>query len=235
MTGKIRLGVKSVSDTDSFIEEVTEEVRRDALFAQFRKYGWIAVVAVVAIVGGASWNELQKSQQRSAAQATGDALLSALDGEDAAARATALAGATLETEEADIVRQLLLSAAQLETGDAAAAAATLNAAATSDVDAVYKDLAAFKAVLAQSDEMSAQDRRIAFEALASAGRPLALYASEQIALLEIEAGNIDVAVTRLQNISLDAAASAGLRQRATQLIVALGGEPEDLPTATEGQ
>lgn len=224
-----------MSDTDSFIDEVTEEVRRDALFAQFRRYGWIAVVAVVAIVGGASWNELQKSQQRSAAQATGDALLSALDGADAAARATALQAADLQSGEADIVRQLLLSAAQLESGDAAAAAATLNGAATSDVDAIYKDLAAFKAVLAQSSDMSAQDRRIAFETLASAGRPLALYASEQIALLEIEAGNIDVAVTRLQTISLDAGASAGLRQRATQLIVALGGEPEDLPTATEGQ
>ncbi|WP_370230009.1 tetratricopeptide repeat protein [Cognatishimia sp.] len=224
-----------MSDTDSFIDEVTEEVRRDALFAQFRRYGWIAVVAVVAIVGGASWNELQKSQQRSAAQATGDALLSALDGADAAARATALQTADLQSGEADIVRQLLLSAAQLESGDAAAAAATLNGAATSDVDAIYKDLAAFKAVLAQSSDMSAQDRRIAFETLASAGRPLALYASEQIALLEIEAGNIDVAVTRLQTISLDAGASAGLRQRATQLIVALGGEPEDLPTATEGQ
>ena len=31
-----------MSDTDSFIDEVTEEVRRDALFAQFRRYGWHA-------------------------------------------------------------------------------------------------------------------------------------------------------------------------------------------------
>ena len=31
-----------MSNPDSFIEEVTEEVRRDKLFALFRKYGWIA-------------------------------------------------------------------------------------------------------------------------------------------------------------------------------------------------
>ena len=230
------LGVRSVSDTDSFIDEVTEEVRRDALFAKIRKYGWIAVVAVVAIVGGASWNEVQKSSERNAAQATGDALLSALDGEEAAARATALAGAELEAPQADIIRQLLLGAAQLEAGEAEDAAATLNSAATAaDVDAVYKDLAAFKAVLAQSGSMSQADRKIAFEALAAPGRPLALYASEQLALLDIEAGDTEAAVSRFQSIALDAGASAGLRQRATQLIVALGGEPEDLPTGTEGQ
>ena len=43
-----------MSNPDSFIEEVTEEVRRDRLFALFRKYGWIGVVLVLAIVGGAS-------------------------------------------------------------------------------------------------------------------------------------------------------------------------------------
>ena len=34
-----------MSNPDSFIDEVTEEVRRDRLFAVFRKYGWIGVLA----------------------------------------------------------------------------------------------------------------------------------------------------------------------------------------------
>lgn len=225
-----------MSDTDSFIDEVTEEVRRDALFAQFRKYGWIAVVAVVAIVGGASWNEFRKAQVSNAAQATGDALLSALSAEDSAAMSSALESAALETAEAEVVRQMLLGAAQAEAGEAESAAATWNAlAANGEADAVYQDLAAFKAVLAQSEVLPIADRRIAFETLAQPGRPLALLASEQLALLAIEEGTPDVAITRLQAIALDAGASAGLRQRVTQLIVALGGKPEDLPTATEGQ
>ena len=37
-----------MSGTDSFIEEVSEEVRRDKLFAKMRKYGWIAVLLVLA-------------------------------------------------------------------------------------------------------------------------------------------------------------------------------------------
>ena len=41
-----------MSNPDSFIDEVTEEVRRDRLFAIFRKYGWIGAVLVALIVGG---------------------------------------------------------------------------------------------------------------------------------------------------------------------------------------
>jgi len=42
---------KNVSDTDSFIEEVSEEVRRDRLFKIFKKYAWVAVLVVVLLVG----------------------------------------------------------------------------------------------------------------------------------------------------------------------------------------
>ena len=50
-------------------------------------------------------------------------------------------------------------------------------------------------------------------------------AEEQLALLEVETGNRDAALERLQRIVEDAEATAGLRQRAAQVIVALGGEP----------
>ena len=53
-----------MSNTDSFIEEVTEEVRNDKLFALFRKYGWIAGLAVVVMVGGTAWSEWNKSNAR---------------------------------------------------------------------------------------------------------------------------------------------------------------------------
>ncbi|MBC7476479.1 MAG: hypothetical protein H7317_00100, partial [Pseudorhodobacter sp.] len=68
-----------MSNTDSFIDEVTDEVRRDRLFAAFRKYGWLGVVLVLVIVGGAGWHEWQKSQEAARAQAFGDAALAALE------------------------------------------------------------------------------------------------------------------------------------------------------------
>mgnify|MGYP002067949300 CR=1 FL=1 len=38
-----------MSNQDSFIDEVTEEVRRDKLYALYKKYGWIAALAVVVL------------------------------------------------------------------------------------------------------------------------------------------------------------------------------------------
>ena len=46
----------NMSDTDSFIEEVTEEVRRDRLYGLLRRYGWIAALVIILIGGGASWS-----------------------------------------------------------------------------------------------------------------------------------------------------------------------------------
>ena len=51
-----------MSNPDSFIDEVNEELKRDRLFAGIRKYGWIAVLAVVVAVGATSWNEWRKAR-----------------------------------------------------------------------------------------------------------------------------------------------------------------------------
>ena len=67
----------SVSNPDSFISEVTEEVRRDRLYAMFRKYGWIGVVIVLGVVGGAAYTEWTKARAAARAQSFGDALLEA--------------------------------------------------------------------------------------------------------------------------------------------------------------
>jgi len=223
-----------VSDTDSFIDEVSEEVRRDKLYQTFRKYGWIAVAGVLLVVGGASYNEYRKAQLQNTAQATGDALLAALDQNDAANRVTALENATLQAPQAEIVRKLLLSSEQLNAGDRAAAATALEGA-VSETSPIYQDLASLKALIVAGETMAAEDRRAGLETLAVPGAPFALIASEQIALIDIEAGNLDAAIERLQGLVLDAEASADLRQRASQLIVALGGEPETLPSLPTAQ
>ncbi len=221
-----------MSNTDSFIEEVSEEVRRDRLFAMMRRYGWIAVVAVVAIVGGAAYNEYQKAQKTAVAEATGDALLNALAEDDTSNRISALQDATLEAPAADVVRQYLLSAEQAANGDTAAASETLDAflAAAPETSAIYKDVAELKALMLAGDSMPVAERRERLEFMAQPGQALALLASEQLALIDVAEGETDAAVERLQSILLDAAVTTGLRQRASQLIVALGGEPETLPS-----
>ena len=42
------------NQNDSFIDEVTEDLRRDRLFGVFRRYGWIAIALIVLVVAGAA-------------------------------------------------------------------------------------------------------------------------------------------------------------------------------------
>ncbi|HBM58222.1 MAG TPA: hypothetical protein DD444_03435 [Citreicella sp.] len=216
-----------MSNSDSFIDEVTEEVRRDRLFTAMRRYGWIGVVAVVALVGGAAWREYDAAQDRARAQDFGSALSTALAAEAPAARAEAVQQVTAPDAAAAALRDLLAAAELSAAGDEAAAAALLEqTAANGDLAEIYRDIAAFKAVSGAGDALTPEDRRLRLEAMAVPGKPLRLLAEEQLALLDIEAGETEAAISRLQAIQNDAETTAGLRQRASQLIVALGGTPE---------
>lgn len=217
----------TMSDTDSFIDEVTEEVRRDRLFLLFKRYGWIAAVAVVAIVGGAAYNEYTKNQDRAAAETLGDDILAALSQDDPAARATELEKITAGTQGGEAVLDFLTAAAQVnsdQTEDAVAALGEISL--DGDLPQIYRQIASFKALILQTDTLPAKDRRLQFEALAQPGSPLRLLAQEQLALIDISEGQADAALKRLQAILQDAEISSDLQQRVSQVIVALGGTPE---------
>lgn len=217
-----------MSNTDSFIDEVTEEVRREKLYGYLRRYGWIGVASVLLLVGGAAFNEYRSAQTRNAAQATGDALLAALEQNDPADRA-----ASLETVTADgnsvAVTLLLRAAAQQEAGDNAAAAQTLNALTVDpDVPQMYRDIAGFKVAMLPSEDTAA--RKAALEALAAPGLPFSLLAMEQLAYLALEDGDTAAATDMLQRIVDDAGVTRGLRERAQTIMVALGAPLNAVPT-----
>ena len=213
-----------MSDTDSFIEEVTEEVRRDRMFNLLRRYGWIAVVAVLLLVGGAAWNEWRLSQQRTQSEALGDAIVSALQLETAAERATALQ--KIETAEAPAIVQLL-SAAELAGDDRGGEAIAQLAAVQSNgtLPLIYRHIAEFKALVIEDDGQSAETRRTGFENLIASGSALRVLAEEQLALLDIAANDVDGALVRLQRLLEDSEITPGVRRRVTQLITALGAKP----------
>ena len=215
-----------MSDADSFIDEVTEEVRRDRLFRLMRRYGWIAAVVIVAVVAGAAYNEYRKAQATASAQALGDAMLAALANDAPDQRAEALAGIEADSPGGEAVLDFLTAAARAEAGETEAAVADLqDIARNGDLPEIYREIAQFKALTLQTETLPAADRRLQFEALAQPGKPLRLLAEEQMALIDISEGETEAALDRLQAILQDAEADAGLQQRARQVIVALGGTP----------
>lgn len=218
-----------LSNSDSFIDEVAEEVRRDKLYGYLRRYGWIAVLVVFVVVGGAAWNEYRNAQARAAAEATGDALLEALEQDDMAARAAAIT--QVEGNGSSIaVSALLTAATQQQAGETDAAAQTLAGLATNaDVPEMYRDLAAFKSAMLPSDDDAA--RMLALEQLSQPGQPFRLLALEQIAYAELEKGETESAIATMRRIIEDAAVTRGLQERMQTLMVALG-EPIPEP-ATE--
>lgn len=213
-----------MSNPESFIDEVTEEVRRDKMFALMRRYGWIPVLIVVLAVGGAAINEWNKARNREDARAYGDALLAALGTEDARARADALAALATDGDRAAIAGFLAATAAQ-QAGDTATALAELATLADDNsLPQSYRQLAILKRVVIGGTDLPLDERRAALQQLATPGQAYRPMAMEQLALLDIEAGNRDAAITRLHDILKEPNISAALQQRVSQAIVALGGE-----------
>lgn len=221
-----------MSNNDSFIEEVSEEVRRERLFGLLRRYGWIAALLIILVVGGAAYNEWQKAQARAEAEALGDAMLDALEAEDRAARADALDAVEPAGPGSAAILQMMAAAEALEGDPAAAAERLMEIAGMGDIPVIYRQIATLKAVMIEDSGMDAETRRARLEELALGDGVMRLMAEEQLAYLDISAGNESGAIERMNVIASDAEATAGLRRRATQVIVALGGEPT-LPGGAE--
>lgn len=214
----------AVSDTDSFIDEVTEEVRRDKLFAMFRKYGWIGIVAVVAIVGGTAFNEWKKAQVQAASQAFGDAVVAAMADNDAKARVAALrAIATDAGTGRAAVLGFLVAAEADAAGDKDAAVAALKAvAADAALPDLYRQMAQLKMVTTAGAKMDPAERDSILQALATPGAPFRALAIEQHALVLLENGKTDEAAAMLTALQQDADSTPALVSRVGQILTMMG-------------
>lgn len=218
-----------MSETDSFIDEVNEEVRRDRLYAALRRYGWIAIVAVLAIVGGAAFNEYRRASDLALAQQRGDAILQALESDTGESRSAALGEIATEGSAVSTLVGLFRASELVMMQDPAAASDVLAALIGQEsISDDYSDLALFKQLLLEGSGLDASARRSGFEQLSAAGNPLRLLAQEQLALLDLQENDETAAVKRLRDLLQDAEMTQNLRQRLGQLMVALGQDPNAL-------
>lgn len=230
-----------MSDHDSFIHEVSEEVRRDRFYAFLRRWGWLIGAALLLVVGGAGYNEWRKQNAEQEARAAGDALRSALLEEDAAARSDALGVVSQEIGTAAVIARLAQAASLAEAGDPEAAASLLaEIAADGGTGPIYRDLASLQRVMLLGDALEPSERLAALEGLSAAGAPFRPLALEQRALVHLETGDTEAALVDLEAALSDPASPQGQADRLRQLIVAsggalpLGGAPSGVPLPADG-
>ncbi len=219
-----------MSENDSFIDEVTEEVRRDRLFLFFRKYGWIVLLGILLIVGGAAFNEWRKAQADAAARAYGDAILTARAAADPAVALGELADRTDLSLAQRAMVGMMAADALLAKGDRAGAAARLDAlAAETTLPKALRDMARLKALMLADPTADPALTDAALTELAAPGAPFRLLALEQKAAALAAAGRGDEAVKLYRQILAEPELTATLRRRVAEMMVTLGADPDAEP------
>ncbi|MEM9048869.1 MAG: tetratricopeptide repeat protein [Pseudomonadota bacterium] len=219
-----------MSQTDSFVDEVSEELRRDRLFKLARRWGPLVLLVLIAIVGFSAWNEWRSAQDEAARQAAGDAIRTALSAADPAARVVALEALDTESFVARLPLRLALAGAYAGAGDQDAAETVLQGIIEdAAIDAIYRDMARLR-LLSLRPDMPAAERLAVIEPVVrpeGAFGPLGL---EQRAVARIELGDLAGARDDLVTVLADPTATQDLRFRAQALLVAIGSDPIAQPS-----
>ncbi|WEF24074.1 hypothetical protein [Paracoccus sp. S3-43] len=212
------------NQNDNFIDEVFDDLRRERLFRLFRRWGWVAGLVILGIVAGVVWREYSQARDQAQARAWGDAILAAeASGDPAAIMQVDPQGA----ESRRVLAALIAASEWSERGGSDAAADALrDVAGDAAAGTVLHDLAELKLVMLQGDRMDPAQRDEILSRLSRAGAPFELLALEQKAVALIGAGRPDDAVNLIRQIQDKDGLSEALRLRLSEMMIALGVEPE---------
>ena len=208
------------------MQEVSEEVRKDRFYRILKKWGWVGIALIVALVGGASFNEWNKDSKINSARNLGDRVLAAIASKDV----IDLKEIEIKNVSQDIFVKNLMSAILFSDDKLDASKKALEEiGGIPGITKTYKDLNAFKLglLLLKSDNLTGEERFGVFEALVEPGSPFRSLAKEQQALILIEQGKIELAIKTLVEITDDSETTDTLRRRVTQLRISLGSDPNN--------
>ena len=215
-----------MSNNESFMQEVSEEVRKDRFYRILKKWGWVGIALIVALVGGASFNEWNKESKINSARNLGDRVLAAIASKDV----SDLKEIEIKNVSQDIFIKNLMSAILFSDDKLDASKKALEEiGGIPGITKTYKDLNAFKLglLLLKSGNLTGEERFGVFEALVEPGSPFRSLAKEQQALILIEQGNIELAIKTLMEITDDSETTDTLRRRVAQLRISLGSDPNN--------
>ena len=211
--------------------EVDEDLRHERYLKLWRRWRyWLLGVAVVALGGAVAYVMLADAQE-SAREAEGRQFAAAIAGIEAgrgaeAADLLASLAADSETGYAALAR-LAEADTRAERGDISGAIFVYDQiAADSRLDPLYRDLGTLLAAQRLVDRASAAEVNQRLAPLLAGHSPWRPLAAELSAIAEMRAGNEAAAQGLFAELVSDPGASLGLRQRAAELLLSLGGDLE---------
>jgi hypothetical protein len=217
------------NESDSFIQEVDENLRQDRMLSLAKKYGpWLIGVFLLFILALGAW-QLWQAQSVNAARehaqeyAAAQALLTS--GNVAGAKAEF---ERLSNEGPRVYRTMARmehAAIVLDEGDLEAALAGFDAAAESAPDQIMRESAQIRAAYIAADTQDFAALRTRLQPLIDSDTRVQYLAKELLAVEAWEAGETDLARQTLEQLTLAFEAPDSLRQRAQIALSLLGPAP----------
>jgi len=215
-----------VSDSDSFIQEVSEEVRRDRMFRLWRRYAPAVLGGVVLVVGATAFNAWRDHSRAAAAQEMGARMIAAGEAAAPAARAEAFLALADAAEGGAATLARLRAAAELAAaGDAGGAAQAYGRIAeAADTEPAFAAFAAYRAAVLAAPQAGAAATIATLTPLTAEGGPFRLLALEARAAAHLALGDRAAARADLDAVAADPLATENLRARAREALATLGAQ-----------
>lgn len=227
--------------SDGFIREVDEELQRERVARLWHRYGTIVVgVAVIVIaatagkVGWEAWQDRQLTRQAAAFAVAETTFRTSPP--DAADQFAALAD-ELDGNAAAVAR-LREAQARLAAGEEDAAVSSLDEVGGADgIDAILRDVAAMAAAQHRFDATNLAELRASLDLQGADDSAFRYSTRELLALAALDAGDRDQSLDLLRELANDGMAPEPIRQRAGELLAALGapldGSAADSPASDD--
>lgn len=232
-------------ETDSFVQEVDENLRQDRMLDFAKRWGpWLIGAFVVLIVGVMAWQMWQGYQLTSARQ----------HAEQYAAAQEMARGGNLDGAKAEFERlsnegpQIYRVMAQMEhaavleaQGDLEGALAGFDHAAESANDPIMRQTAQLRAAYIAADTQDFAALQTRLQPLIDSGTRVSYLARELLAIEAWEAGENDIARDQLQNLTLAFDAPQAVQERAQIALNVVGPAPAapadgaQAPAPSEGE
>ena len=198
-------------------DEIDEDLKRDRAQQLWTRYGKYVIAAAAAVVIGVGASQGFSAWTRSQAESAANLYQQALAAEDPVAALEANLGAL--TDGYALLGRFRIAAGLAEAGDLVGAeAGYLGIAEDSSVATLYRDAALLMSAMNAPESRASDELQRRIAPLAEGAGPWKAMALELSAALDLEAGDRDAALTKLERIIELAETSNELRQRAARLV-----------------